>query len=293
MQYLPKSDKILFTQQNGTYIMNPDGSQRRLLSTKNIPNSSKITQDEQTVYFVEVQTVDPKINLVLYTMSILTGEIKQVLQDSNGIGEFGISPDGARILYSSVSPRSDTTTLYLLGTGIPGKRIVKEWTNGLNCFYPQFVPNANRILFFEWAYGNNSEAYLRVMNLTDTSDNKILDTANCYYEYARPTINLNDDIFYSKNGITVLNVNTNQRWRISALFDINFDYINWSYDGTKIIFTENNSTQIVVYAMNDGSLTKIRPGEGDVNSMPYKFPFLNSNNSKIFFTIHFVETIYK
>jgi Tol biopolymer transport system component len=292
MQYLGKSDKILFVQ-NGTYIMNSDGSERQLLSTKSINRNCKVTQDEKTIYFVETKTVGLKVNSILYTMLVHTGELKEILNDSSEIHQMTISLDGSQLLYVSFSRSPFTCSLYLLNSVTLEKKKVKEWANDLYCSFPQFLQNGNSILFFEKIYSNRNDAFLRIMDLTDSSKTNILDTvSSSYYEYAYPKLNSNDEIFYTKNGITVLNVNSNQKKSIPTLFLIDYDFINWSYDGTKVTSTENINTQLIIYSLNDASLTKLKPDEGDINSDPYRYPFLNYNNSKIFFTIRFRYTVY-
>ncbi len=291
MQYLPKSDKILFVEDN-TYIMDSDGSQRELLSNK-IPNrTTKITQDEQTAYFVEKNALGPKIYSILYSMSLSTGEVRQIVEDSSEIGIPGISLDGSQLLYSSVIFAPSSPSLYLLNTVTLEKRKIKEWENNLYCSYPQFVPNSNQILFFEKIDSISNNAYLRVMDLADTANNQILDTVNIYYEYSSPTLNSNSEIFYAKNGITVLDVATNQKTAIPSMFRSDYDFSSWSYDGTKLIVTNNESyiTQIVIYTPSDGTVLSIKPGVGTITSA-YTYPYLNSTNAKIFFTVSFTETI--
>jgi Tol biopolymer transport system component len=275
--------------------MSTDGSQKQLLSANSLNKSTKITQDEQTAYFVKSDALGPKINSILYSMSLSTGEVRKIVQDSSEIGAPGISPDGSQILYSSIIFTPDLPSLYLLNTLTLQKRKIKEWTNNLYCSYPQFVPNSNQILFFEKVDSTSNNAYLRVMDLADTSNNQILDTVNSYYEFAYPTIDSKGDIFYAKNGITVLAITTNQKIIIPSTFRSDYDFISWSYDGAKLISTDNSNYQILVFNLNDGSTTQIKLGSKPVQAdsyYPLKYPNLNSNNSKIFFTISFTETVW-
>lgn len=287
MQYLPKSDKILFVQDGGTYIMNSDGTQRSLLSTKRINKSAEITQDEQTLYFVESEVSGLKVNTILYSLSISTGGIKLILQDSSWIvsGGIGISLDGLQLLYCSYLPRPNTSALYLVNALTLEKRKIKEWTNNLYCLFPQFVPNSNQILFFDKIDSNRNDAYIRVMDLVDTSPNKILDTVSIYYEYFSPVVNSKGDIFYGKNGMTVLNVITNQKTSVSSAFFSEYGFASWSYDETRFIFTDNLHNQFKIYNLSDGSaINTIQGGE---------YPHLNFNNTKIFYTASFTETTYE
>ncbi len=293
MQYLPKSDKILFVQDSGTYIMNPDGSQRQLLSAKSINKSTRVTQDEQTAYFFEDETSGLKVNSTLYSMSLSTGEVKQIVQESSHIVRLGISMDGSQLMYSTYLPAPDTSVLYLLNTLTLEKKRIKEWTNTLYCDFPQFIPNSSQILFFEKIDSISNNAYLRVMDLADTSNNQILDTANIYYERTYPALNSKSEIFYAKNGITVLDVATNQKTAIPSMFRSDYDFSSWSYEGTKLIVTNNDSypTQMVIYAPSDGSVVNIKPSVGTINAA-YTYPYLNFNNTKIFFIVSFTETIW-
>ncbi len=291
MQYLPKSDKILFVQDSGTYIMNSDGGQRLFLSAKSLNKSTKVTQDEQTAYFYKDDYLGfNNINATLYAMSLSTGEVKQLLQDSISIAQIGISPDGVQLLYNTVA--NDTSLLVLLNTTTFQRRIIKIWVNELYCSFPQFVPNSDQIIFFDRIDSNSSNSYLRIMDLADTANNQILDTVNSYYERTYPALNTKGEIFYAKNGITVLDIATNQKIVLPSMFRSDFDFSSWSYDGTKLIVTNNESypSQMVIYTPSERKVVNIKPSVGPINSA-YTYPYLNSNNTKTFFTISFTETV--
>jgi hypothetical protein len=301
-EYLPKSDKILFVQGDEIFLENSDGSQRRLLSQGNIflsPIYSKsliVTQDEQTAFFLKFPSGFPD-NFILYSLSISTGEVKQIVQDSGWIGmeSVGASSDGSQIIYNVIRPEPKPSTLYLINTSTLEKRKVKEGIN-LYCFYPQFVPNSSHALFFERIDTITTNSYLRLVDLNDTSKTSILDTVSTY-DSVYPAINPTGEIFYYKNGITVLNINSFERKTISYTLYLNsiYDYINWSYDETRLIFTDNLNNRIEVYNLLNDSLASVKPnqaGQQGTAYYPFNFPYLNYTNSKIFYTVRFTETTY-
>jgi len=301
-QYLPKSDKILFVQGDEIFLENSDGSQRRLLSQGYIslsPIYSKyliVTQDEQTAIFLKFPSGYPD-NFILYSLSISTGEVKQIAQDSGSIGmeNIGVSSDGSQIMCNVIRPEPKASTLYLINTSTLEKTKVKEGIN-LYCSSPLFVPSSSQALFFERIDTTTTNSYLRLVDLNDTSQTTILDTVSTY-DSVFPAINPKGEIFYYKNGITVLNVNSFGRKTIPYTLYLNsiYDYINWSYDETRLIFTDNLYNRIEVYNLVNNSLASVRPNQayqqGPANN-PINFPYLNYNNSKIFYTVRFTETIY-
>jgi hypothetical protein len=294
MRYLPKSDKILFTEVGGIYIMNSDGTQRQLLSNQ-IGSGFTITQDEHTAYFVTSSVSGLKANSVLYSFSLSTGQEKQILQDSSGIEQLGLSMDGSELMYNSISLAPKNSTLYLLNTATLEKRMIKEGVN-LYCSFPQFIPNSNQVLLFDKIDSNQNDTYLRIIDLADTSQNRILDTVTIQGDVYF-ALSSKGDIFYEKNGITVLNIYSTHKKTIPFLFypSTIADNINWSYDETELIFTNNLNNQIVRYNLSSDISTSIRPtqaGQGGITIYPFNYPFLNYNNSKIFYTVRSIKTTF-
>lgn len=290
MRYLPQSDRILFVQ-NGTYLMKSDGSERRRLSTIGITGGVTITQDEQIAYFIKADVSGLKVNSVLYSMSLSTGEVRQVLQDSSGIQSIAVSMDGLHIVFSTshtVSQTQRTSSLQVLNTATLARR---EIILGFQYYYlyPQFIPNTNEVLFIEKIESTRSIAYLRTMDLTDSSKSQHLDTVDGYRIYTSPSLNNNGEIFYLKDGITVLNVTTKQKILFPTSYRTDYDYSSWSFNGMK--FVTSNDYWLTVYTPKDGTVFSVKP---DIASYPrpYTYPYLNYSNSKIIFTISSVETVF-
>ncbi|KAB2921028.1 MAG: hypothetical protein F9K22_14600 [Bacteroidetes bacterium] len=225
MRYLPLSDRILFVQ-NGTYLMKSDGSERRRLSTNVITDGVTITQDEQIAYFTKVEVDGLKVNSVLYSMSLSSGEVRQVLQDSSGIRGIAVSMDGLHIVFSTSHSASQTTmhssSLHVLNTMTFASREIRMGFHS-DYLYPQFIPNTNEVLFIEVIDSNRSIAYLRTMDVTDSSKSQLLDTVDGYRIYTSPSLNNNGDIFYLKDGITVLNVTAKQKIVFPYVYRTDYD----------------------------------------------------------------------
>jgi hypothetical protein len=287
IRYLPKTDKIVFTETAGLYVVNSDGSQKRLLSNQ-LGNDFAISNNEETVYFVVTKVTGLLLNSVLYSVSLSMGGVNQILQDSSEIGGLAISSDGSQMMFNTISAAPKSSILYLLNTTTLEKRKIKEGVNQ-EYYYPQFIPNSTQILFFDKTDSNQSNSYLRIVDLADTSINRVLDTVTLYGN-TNLTLNSKGDIFYNKNGITVLNIYNGQKRIIPFLFypATIVDNINWSSDESTLIFTDNLYNRIIMYNLVNLVSVVIKPTQSSQAGMtigPLSSPFLNYNNSKIFYVI--------
>jgi hypothetical protein len=159
MQYLPQTDKILFVQ-NGTFIMNVDGSNRRKLSSKSIVSVTNwyvpylvITSDERYAFYSTTQrNAGTKSFSTIYSLALSNGEENIVLQDSSWITELGVSQNGDSIVFQTSKTITEPTSLYLFDLNTKVKIKLQEHPD-YQCFFPQFVPNERKILFFDHRNG--------------------------------------------------------------------------------------------------------------------------------------------
>ena len=301
MQYLPQSDKILFVQ-DGTFIMNVDGSNRSKLSSRSILSVTNwsvpylvITSDERYAFYsITQRNAGTKSFSTIYSLALSNGEETIVLQDSSWITELGVSQNGDSIVFQTSKTITEPTALYLFDLNTKIKIKLQEHPD-YQCFFPQFVPNERKILFFEHRNGLFDNVLITLFDLDDSSNTLILDSAIIQQEIYS-SLNSSGSIFYNYYGLKILNVKTNQRILVPFSISINskYDYVNWSYDKSDIIFTNNNLSEIVIYDLANSSNTIIKPildGPIDETRGSIRFPYLRYNNEDIYFSIQYSETV--
>lgn len=301
MQYLPQSDKILFVQ-DGTFIVNVDGSNRRKLSNKSIISVTNwyipylvIASDERYAFYSITQwNAGAKSFSTIYSLALSNGEETIVLQDSSWINELSVSQNGDSIIFQASKTITESTALYLFDLNTKLKIQLQQHPD-YQYFFPQFVPNERKIVFFEHRNGLMENVLITLFDLDDSSNTLILDSAiiqNRIYS----SLNSSGSIFYNYNGLKILNVKTNQRILVPFLISSNskYDYVNWSYDKSSIIFSNNNLSEIVIYNLGNSVNAIIKPLlEGPVEETrgPIRFPYLRYNNVDIYFSIQYSETV--
>jgi len=235
------------------YIMNKDGSQKRLLASLGNNVDFSFSPDGTKIVFVS----DRDGNKEIYIMNASTGSGQTRLTDNSGVDYSPVfSPDGTKIAFES--NRDGNTEIYIMN--VDGSEQTRLTESSGDNYSPFFSPDGSKIAFIS-TRDQNPEIYgpteIYIMN-TDGSEQTNLtmnstarDISTCFSPDGSKIVFASDRD--GNTEIYVMDADGKNKERLTYN-ESNDTYCSFSPDGTKIVFASERDESMEIYIMNaDGS----------------------------------------
>lgn len=234
--------KIVYTRAEGPsediYTMNPDGTDRLRLTFTGGAERPAWSHDGSKVVYAEISSAPHRIAIINSD-----GTNNQYFDLGTAYGFYpSISPNGAKIAFDSDLANPGTIADDIYSMNVDGSNIVRLTTSGDNT-HARWSPDGTKILFISTRDGSED---IFVMNADGTNQTSLGTTAGDEF-YAQWSPNGSKILYTLNSGIYVMNANGTGSTHV-----IDGRYPDFSYDGTKIIYTDANDDKL--YTVNlDGT----------------------------------------